>query len=922
MATKIRRSLFIGLGGTGMNTLLYTKKMFIDTYGEIPPMVGFLGIDTDGGVYNKSLPAADGTPVSLTTSEQLPISVNSPAQIYMNDPSRYPWLPECNASSLSALNIGAGQLRSNGRFAVTLKKEEIANRVQSKMQQINAAEIIDNDKYQLLSTSVEVHVVFSLSGGTGCGTFLNIAYLLQQLLPDAKISGYAVLADVFRSMIQGAAVARVRPNAMGALRDIDFLTHLGLNSTPVEIKWAHDVQRVVSRPFSALYLVDNRNANGDIFNNVDQLCEMISLALITSTGELSVAAASVSDNVSKVIADGNMDIKNKKAWAAGFGVSEIVFNGHALSDIYTAKAAVQLVNRMLNGGCDDPSVMANAWIDDTRIRENMGKDDVIDYFMTPKPQFQYTEIDNPENPLAEAKLYLDTRAVDRTEDLNTKLDELKTRVRSSLRDFMRATLNRECGVFLAEKILGSIRTQMDLCNAEMKAEVKNLVDELPRALASLETSCSELADCMGTWFKKGKAQYMEDVCAAVQRVAQLRREIKRREMAREFYNSMNGMLSEVYARIDVIMSNLNAVRDRANDRIESIRQGLGTGGFFQFDLAVSEAPKVTVDNNDISLHDFVEKYMTPLGGVASIADMTTDETAAEINKYTSTLPGCAALAGRSVEQVLSEMPAAELTSLLKRAIAKSMPLFTIDYRGFDAEARAPQINFFVGVENKDRTILKREDVFREMVPGAQSVEYSSIGMKNRILIYRQISVVPAFAVAATKLYEPEYERYEEGRVGTSHWDAQMCARMARERFSLMPANTVERRNIIGMWVMAVLYGLVSYADGQYYIKSKGLGGRPLTGFRVSMGNTRHEAYTFFEDNIDVLKAELDAHIAMLDVPGPDNKIRIINAAAKKAAENGTYLAEMSLCPINPDDILFYPDEAKLIDEELTYILEM
>ena len=48
MATKIKRSLFIGLGGTGMTALLHTKRMFFDTYGEVPPMIGFLGIDTDG----------------------------------------------------------------------------------------------------------------------------------------------------------------------------------------------------------------------------------------------------------------------------------------------------------------------------------------------------------------------------------------------------------------------------------------------------------------------------------------------------------------------------------------------------------------------------------------------------------------------------------------------------------------------------------------------------------------------------------------------------------------------------------------------------------------------------------------------------------------------------------------------------------
>ena len=50
MPTKVKRCLYIGLGGTGMKSILYTKKMFIDTYGEVPPMIGFIGIDTDDGV--------------------------------------------------------------------------------------------------------------------------------------------------------------------------------------------------------------------------------------------------------------------------------------------------------------------------------------------------------------------------------------------------------------------------------------------------------------------------------------------------------------------------------------------------------------------------------------------------------------------------------------------------------------------------------------------------------------------------------------------------------------------------------------------------------------------------------------------------------------------------------------------------------
>ena len=40
---KLRRTLLIGLGGTGFNAILNAKKMFYENYGEIPPMIGFIG---------------------------------------------------------------------------------------------------------------------------------------------------------------------------------------------------------------------------------------------------------------------------------------------------------------------------------------------------------------------------------------------------------------------------------------------------------------------------------------------------------------------------------------------------------------------------------------------------------------------------------------------------------------------------------------------------------------------------------------------------------------------------------------------------------------------------------------------------------------------------------------------------------------
>ena len=65
-----------------MTSLLHTKKMFTDTYGTPPPMIGFLGIDTDGGAYKRELESKTGEKVRLKESEQFPIQVEDALPIY------------------------------------------------------------------------------------------------------------------------------------------------------------------------------------------------------------------------------------------------------------------------------------------------------------------------------------------------------------------------------------------------------------------------------------------------------------------------------------------------------------------------------------------------------------------------------------------------------------------------------------------------------------------------------------------------------------------------------------------------------------------------------------------------------------------------------------------------------------------------
>lgn len=85
MKVRLNRCLFIGLGGTGVNSILKTKENYQKMLAEVPPIIGFLGLDA---------------PTEVSRIEDLLRSMT-----WMSSRNRGPILyRECN------------QLRATGRF--------------------------------------------------------------------------------------------------------------------------------------------------------------------------------------------------------------------------------------------------------------------------------------------------------------------------------------------------------------------------------------------------------------------------------------------------------------------------------------------------------------------------------------------------------------------------------------------------------------------------------------------------------------------------------------------------------------------------------------------------------------------------------------------------------------------------------------
>ena len=82
---KLRRSIYIGLGGTGTDVIKIVKDYFLATTSHVPTMIKFLAVDTNQPELSRK---------GFESFEQLEFVLSKPQQTYNDKPAHYAWIPE------------------------------------------------------------------------------------------------------------------------------------------------------------------------------------------------------------------------------------------------------------------------------------------------------------------------------------------------------------------------------------------------------------------------------------------------------------------------------------------------------------------------------------------------------------------------------------------------------------------------------------------------------------------------------------------------------------------------------------------------------------------------------------------------------------------------------------------------------------
>lgn len=242
-------TLFLGLGGTGKDILMRFRKKLYDEYGmPNERFARFLVIDTDA---QTDTPHGERdqvyAPVVLRRDqgEFIPCTIE-PTQFkkIVEDARQLPdrrysdWLhPQIDAMIRpQAFANGAGTYRQGGRLALFRNYPAIHGGIKRHFSEMmeHAAKhpttVFGDRSAEVDDKKLEVVIVTSLAGGTGAGMFIDVAYLVRDILdhdPDFSFlesrhsTVIAVLPTVY-AQAQPSLAKRFRQNAYAALMEMEY----------------------------------------------------------------------------------------------------------------------------------------------------------------------------------------------------------------------------------------------------------------------------------------------------------------------------------------------------------------------------------------------------------------------------------------------------------------------------------------------------------------------------------------------------------------------------------------------------------------------------------------------------------------------------------------------------------------------------
>lgn len=926
MPIKITRTLYVGLGGTGAKSILRTKKCFIDAYGEVPPMVAFLAIDTDTDIKNLNFTSRNGKSVKFDDNEICFCGIKGSAVAIVNqNPTQYQWLPPRNKQNLNNLmGTGAGQVRSNGRFLARYNANNIQNLIANKVAHIArplppGCQFTYDTNQDNVEYPTKVNIVGSVAGGTGSGMLLDMLVLTSKALQttgfDYVITPWVVLPDVFRLMHPGVPSANVFQNAYGAIRELDFLFHLpNDNQNPLDFHFAQ-INYLDEKIFYA-YLINNTNSAGVTFQHIDELAESIGRCLFLPANEIGRGTATIEDNLRSAKDSGCYNINNKGGHYSSVGSAEIVYDNQAIGNVIARGIIGKICSELCRRNTTDILSVVNAWTKSEAVAiQEHEADQLIDSILTKyAPVNVVIEKDSDAN-IVNAYIQAGALAENVKSEATQKTNEKFVNVKAQLLKQVQLILNSQNGVGQAKDFLESLLDNISICKKEMNDEALKLQQILAYPI-NWESEISTLRKSFGPikMFDRDAADILQTKIS--EHIAQ-HRDLLRHNLAIQFFTNLDVYANELLEKINVFKINLEAVERKQRSEIQNIQHLAQSTSHFEIYLHSDEVcscalPDISETSallrSKVKIYELIHKTQNELNELFFDFAKEHQNVVAAVNV--------------TIEDKMASMPEDKLKEVFARAKVMSTPLWTIKPHPIVDVSQELTSMFFIGVNNNSSSIIS-EKYQEEFKTGIVKPTFASTYQTDRISIFQIQCCTPAITVNNMYGYMSEAEfKYSREQFPVYYLDAQWHQRMLDAGFDLEPHQPQD--TVLPNWINAIVYGFIKYDETKntYYMNSMIQGDRLRGGF-LALGQRRDQAFEQFE--LRRLYGEIEERMTQMRVnqgnPAVNQIIRKVKENLANYVSDYAQLSQTEQNRIEADDQA-YQMVSNLLIREVTYLNDL
>lgn len=925
---KLKKTLYVGVGGTGAEAVLKAKCNFIDAYGEIPPMVGFLVIDTNTGTDNLNATARNGQIIKFEPDEIQIITVRDASSVYQMHKSEFAWLPEQNVQYLTGIRAtGAGQVRSNGRFILRHNARILQGVISNAVNKINrpiplsSRYSVDLDKGNVEYATM-IYVVGSVAGGTGSGMLVDIMCLINKTMKNKgnayEVYPWLVLPDIFRAISDGPSMANTYPNAFGAIKELDYLMHLKLSSRPIDFKY----DTITEPPAVAAFMFNYVKRDGVAFPEMEQLTDVLGKSMFLPANNMGDEFTGPFDNVRANRFSDAFQIENKQAWGVSCGSAELIYDNQAVGHVLNHRLIIRICKSLMNGQSTGITE-ANNFVDDPNvlIRENEGKDNVIDALLEPNPQGSMYFDENTTDSDVQAFICQNTDQ----SILNIVLKNYNNKVantKQQLQTYVIRLLNSKNGISDASGFLSNLLDIIALCSGEMENEKNTLTNEdfTPNWQSILsQIPNTGLSRMINGRVNQANAQLAQE---EVNNYIVRQKELIRRDYAIQFYAAIVDDIKQWQQRINTLKNFLRSIVSTEAQYVNNIINNSQSKSKFAIFLHKDDVAHASLDNEfdyeTAFVSDMQKKY--PSLGIAQLLGQDQENVRRIIDEHTRNSQTIISAVNVSIEDKLKIMPKEKVDEYLQEVLALATPMWKWNTQGYTKQHYATDEYIIVGVPDRGNTVVSTHAA--ELVIGNNKPKFASTYRTDRIMIMRIEDLLPIYAVNNFLTYKGETEEKAKNPNSMCPFtDAQWHFRMEQEHFDVMP--TQETDNTLKMWVMGFIFNLIQFDEStqQYYTTSTEHGDA-MNMYRLDLGYPRNVAFETFK-NLSIFREidkEINAQTRMHGTPWFDQQVaaaRVNGAYYNKNSQNG--IAKVSVSEMNQMELPNFAPVKSLITDEINFI---